>query len=559
MDFKLTWSIFRKIETMSMNLNKIHLLCFLLISPFFAGAQTTPPAKPKLVIGIVVDQMSYEFLYRYDDVYGAGGFKKLLKEGYSCENTHYSYIPTYTGPGHASIYTGSVPAVNGIVSNDWFDRSTGSYMYVTSDPTVTGVGTPATLASQSPRNMLTTTIGDMLKLSNLQQSKVIGVALKDRGAILPAGHSANAAYWYDGSVNSWVTSTFYMQVLPQWLQTYNATNPAEKYLNKNWNLFLPQTSYRNATADSVSWENVNIGEPGSQFPHYLNYTGNSELIKGTPFGNSITKEFAEEVIKNEHLGKGAVTDFLCLSFSSTDYVGHYYGPHSVEVEDTYLRLDNELAEFITFLDATVGKGNYLLFLTADHGVSPVPQYLQSLKIPSGTKTEIQMTADMEKYLDETLGNKNWIITYTNQQVYLNYNALDSAKLSKEEIFETLKKFVMQMDGVANMFLIDEIADAAYPEPFKEKMINGIYPKRSGDIQILYEPYWYDAFRSTGTTHGSHYPYDTHAPLVWYGWKIKPGLDYDEVSITDIAPTLAAILKISEPNGCVGKVIGGVVR
>jgi predicted AlkP superfamily pyrophosphatase or phosphodiesterase len=521
-----------------------------LISVFVGQAQTALiPPKPKLVVGIVVDQMAYEFLYRYQDAYGAGGFKKLLKGGYSCENTNYSYIPTYTGPGHASIYTGSVPAINGIVSNDWYDKSINQFMYVTSDSSVRGVGTISPLSNQSPRNMLTTTIGDMLKLSDQQHSKVIGLALKDRGAILPAGHSAN----------SWVTSTFYMDSLPKWVQDFNATKPAEKYLNQNWNLYLPKESYRNATADSVSWEAVNIGEPGSQFPHYLNFTGNSEIIKGTPFGNSITKEFAEAIIKNEKMGKGNYTDFLCLSFSSTDYVGHGYGPHSMETEDTYLRLDNDLSEFISYLDANIGKDNYLLFLTADHGVSPVPQYLQSLKIPAGTKTELQMTADMEAYLDKELGNQNWIITYTNQQVYLNEALLDSMKMEKEEIFGHLKKYVLQMDGIANIFLIDDISNFSYPAELKEKMINGIYPKRSGDIQIVYEPYWFDAYRPTGTTHGSHYAYDTHVPLVWYGWKIKPGVNYSEVFVTDIAPTLAAFLKISEPNGCVGNVIEGLMK
>lgn len=553
-------TIFRKKASM-INPAKKNIFVLLFIFSFLHGqAQTTAvPSKPKLIVGIVVDQMAYEFLYRYQDVYGANGFKKLLKEGYSCENTHYNYIPTYTGPGHASIYTGSVPAINGIVSNDWYDRKMNKFMYVTSDSTVHGVGTPSALSNQSPRNLLSTSICDMLKLSNLQHSKVIGIALKDRGAILPAGHSANAAYWYDGSVNSWVTSSFYMDSLPKWVQDYNATKPAEKYLNQNWNLYLPKESYRFATADSVSWENVNIGEPGSQFPHYLNFTGNSEIIKGTPFGNSITREFAEAILKNEKMGKGNYTDFLCVSFSSTDYVGHGYGPHSVEMEDTYLRLDNDIAGFIAFLDATYGKENYLMFLTADHGVSPVPQYLQSLKIPSGTKTELQMTAEMEAYLDAQLGNKNWIITYTNQQVYLNEALLDSMHMEKEEVFLILHDYVLKMDGVADIFLIDDINDFSYPAGLKEKMINGIYPKRSGDIQIIYEPYWFDAYRPTGTTHGSHYAYDTHVPLIWYGWKIKPGVNYSEIFVTDIAPTLAALLKISEPNGCVGNVIEGIMK
>jgi len=518
----------------------------------------TIPAQPKLVVGIVVDQMSYEFLYRYADVYTENGFKRLLREGYSCENTHYSYIPTYTGPGHASIYTGSVPAINGVVSNDWYSEVLGRNVYVTEDLSVKPVGA-ITGNQMSPKNMVTTTITDMLKMSNQQASKVIGVALKDRGAILPAGHTANAAYWYDGSANAWVTSDFYMATLPAWVNALNAEKQAEKMMNKNWNLLLPAETYKNATADSVSWETVYIGEESPKFPHYLPYNGNSEKIKGTPFGNTLTANFAKAAIANEELGKDAITDFLCVSFSSTDYVGHAYGPHSMEIMDTYLRLDRDIADLLTYLDTKIGKGNFMIFLTADHGVSPTPEYMESLKIPAGTTTETAMTAAMTEIMRNNLGEGEWIKAYANQQIYINDSLLIAQKKTKKEIFDMLYEPLLRMEGVAYVLQIDALAGSTINENIKELVINGIYPKRCGDIQILYEPYWFEAYRTSGTTHGSHFSYDTHVPLVFYGWKIPHGALYRNVKVTDIAPTIAAMLKISEPNGCIGSVISEVIK
>lgn len=530
-----------------------YILALLCVSQFAVQAQT-PPQQPKLIVGVVVDQMAYEFLYRYMPLYKDQGFKRLVKEGYSCENTHFNYIPTYTGPGHASVYTGSVPALNGIVSNDWYNERSGASVYVTDDSSVTMVGGNGIGSKMSPKNMVSTTITDMLQMSNQSASKVVGIALKDRGAILPAGHMADAAYWYDGASNAWVTSSYYMTSTPSWVQQFNQEERAQKMMNRNWELLLPASVYAASTADSVPWETVYVNEPNSAFPHYMNFNGSSESIKGTPFGNTLTAQFAMAAIKNEQLGADAITDFLCVSFSSTDYVGHAYGPHSMEVEDTYLRLDKDLGELISYLDTQVGRENYVLFLTADHGVSPTPQYMQTLGVPAGTTTEQIMLERMQSALRSAWGDKVWIRAYTNQQIYLNDALLQASGKTIDDAYQVLYQPLMDMPGVSYVLQINELATSTLNASVKELVINGIYPQRSGDIQILYEPYWFEAYRPSGTTHGSHFSYDTHVPLLFFGWKIKPGTLHRNVYITDIAPTLADILRISEPNACIGNVI-----
>ena len=548
-------------------MKKISCLAIFSILLFSAFAQTAnkknsePPATPKLVVGIVVDQMAYEFLYKYSDVYSDNGFKRLLRNGFSCEETHYNYIPTYTGPGHTCIYTGSVPAVTGIISNDWYDRNTKSYIYCSSDKSVQGVGTSAASVAgmMSPRNMLVTSICDQLKLSDNQLSKVIGIALKDRGAIFPAGHTANAAYWYDGFSNAWVTSTYYMSDLPQYIKDFNAKNYAAQYLKGGWNLLLPADKYWNATADNVPWEGDFLGNPVKPFPHLYPDTARfTETIKGTPFGNSFTVDFAKTVITNEHLGKGNYTDFVTISFSSTDYVGHNYGPNSLETEDTYIRFDRDLAGLIDFLDQQIGENNYLLFLTADHGVAPAEGYADTLKIPSGFLLSGLLDAKLDSAIGEKFGNGNWVESFSNQQVYLNDSMMHANRRTKEECFAVIRDYLLTINGVSNVFMISDQSDAPIPDVFKSMFNNSIYPKRSGDIQVLYDPFWLED-RPKGTTHGTHYAYDTHVPLLFYGWQVPHGKTYADIHPTDIAPTIAAMLHITEPNGCVGKAIEEVLK
>jgi predicted AlkP superfamily pyrophosphatase or phosphodiesterase len=510
--------------------------------------------RPKLIVGIVVDQMAYDFLYRYMENYSDDGFKKLLNKGFSCENANFNYIPTYTGPGHTSVYTGSVPAVHGIVSNDWYDKNANVSVYCSHDNTVNTIGSTSTAGQMSPRNMLVTTICDELKLFHNMHSKVVGIALKDRGAILPAGHLADAAYWYDGYSNAWVTSSYYMQQLPAWVVAFNNQNKAAAYLSQPWDLLLQADAYKNSTADNVAWEGKASGESAPVFPHVFTNITNTEAIKATPYGNSFTADFAIAALKNEALGKDAYTDFLAVSFSSTDYVGHRYGNYALEMEDTYIRLDRTLASFIKTLDTEVGDGNYVLFLTADHGVATAPLYAKHLNIPAGYFFENNFKQKMDSVVHAALGREHWIKAYTNQNIYLNDSLLTAKNKTSQDILRILQPWLLNQEGVANVFLVSAITQAPVPEKIKQLFINGMYQKRNGDIFIQYEPNWMDMYGETGTTHGSHYSYDTHVPLLWYGWGIKQGYTNRYIPITDIAPTIAAMLHIRQPNGCIGDVI-----
>lgn len=532
---------------------------------FTAVAQTTKPApkatKPKLIVGIVIDQMRYDYIYRFWDKFGTDGFKKLVNEGFFCKNTNFNYVPTYTGPGHAAVYTGTTPAVNGIIANDWFDKNTQKYMYCAEDNKVTGLGTTAKEGKRSPVNLLTTTITDELRISSNMKSKVIGIALKDRSAILPAGHVANAAYWFDGSNGCFISSTYYMAELPKWVQEFNKKELPKFYLSQPWNTLLPIEKYTESLPDDNKYETLAKGELKPVFPHDLPNlypkNGGYGMIRNTPFGNSLTKDFAIETMKQENLGKSTATDFLAISFSSPDYIGHSYGPNSIEQEDDYLRLDKDLAELIKAIELQVGKGNALIFLTADHAAPEVPAYLVDLKIPAGYVNEDKMTDSLKKYLTKTYGD-SLVLSYSNQQVFLNHRVIEAKKLYLPQVQEDVAAFMMKYKDVSEVITATTMNNTQYTEGVRYLMQKGYNAKRSGDVLINYSPGYVD-FMPTGTTHGSPYSYDTHVPLLFYGWNIKQGSSTEQVYITDIAPTLAMLLNIQFPNGTTGKPISFIVK
>jgi predicted AlkP superfamily pyrophosphatase or phosphodiesterase len=508
-------------------------------------------ARPKLVIGLVVDQMRWDYLYRYYNRYTNGGFKRLINEGFSVENTFIPYTPTYTACGHTCIYTGSVPAVHGIIGNDWYDPETKKNMYCTEDSSVSTVGsTPSSEGNMSPKNMLTTTITDELRLATNFRGKVIGVSLKDRGSILPAGHAANAAYWYQGSTGNWITSTYYMKEVPTWIADYNKLKLANKFYAKNWETLYPMNTYVNSTADDKAYEGKT-----STFPHQLtqNIDKNFDAIRSTPYGNTITLDLAKLAILSEDLGQDNITDFLAVSCSSTDYVGHAYGPNSVEAEDTYLRLDKDFEEFFNYLDKKVGKGNYTVFLTADHGAAHVPGFMQENKLPSGVVSDRDIANKLNTYLNDKFKVNNVVLKSMNNQIIFDHDKTDKGDVSFDVIKSASVEFLKRLDGFQNAVDIAKISQSTLQEIQKKMITNGYNARRSGDIYYVLQPNWFNG-GSTGTTHGNWNPYDSHIPLVFMGWGIKAGATNKMHYMTDIAPTLAALLHIQTPNGTVGEPI-----
>lgn len=530
--------------------------------------QNTAPAQPKLIVGIVVDQMRYDFLYRYQSKYVPGGFKRLLSEGFSCENTYYNYVPTYTAPGHAAIYSGTTPAVNGIIANEWWDPEWHEHRYVTTDKRYKTVGSPTVKVGQhSPSVLLSTTISDELRLSNNFRSKVAGVCLKDRASILPAGHIPNACYWFDDATGNWITSTYYPDSLglPQWVQDFNARKLPEQYLSKPW--AIDSTLRYDESFDN--WNRYSKGKYGN-FPGDLPYnipelrkTRGLGVIRFLPAGNTLTTDFAIETIEKMGLGADEITDMLCLSYSSTDYCAHQFGIHGEETEDVYLKLDRDLARLLDFLDKKFGKNNVLVFLTADHGGAETPVHLNDLRIPAGVVEESKLEKELENVLAAQLGTPgDFIHEVSNQQIWLNWEALNDLDLDPEEVAHTIIEYLRSMKGIYDAFTRDEVMTYPLEFPFAAETRRGIHPRRSGDILFQLDPAWHSddvGFKLGGTTHGSPYAYDRHVPLLWHGWKVPQGVSHAPVNITDIAPTLAAMLRIMEPNGTTGKVIEALLR
>lgn len=528
------------------------LKSILILFTLFITSTNYAQSKPKLIVGIVVDQMRYDFLFKYEKKYGNGGFKRLIKEGFQCRNNHFNYVPTYTGPGHASVYTGTVPAIHGIIANNWYVRDGDKMIYCAEDNTVQTVGTEGKAGFMSPRNMLTTSICDQLRIAQNFKSKTIGIALKDRGAILPAGHTANAAYWFDGKSGNWISSTYYFNQLPKWVQDFNNEKWPQKYIANDWKTLLPIASYTESTSDTNTWEDQLKGESFPVFPHILKKE-NTESIRTSPFGNSLTKDFAKAAILADSLGKGNTTDFLAVSFSSTDYVGHAFGPNSIEVEDTYIRLDKDLEEFLLFLDKEIGINQYTVFLTADHGVADVPGFAKNNKLPGDILDIDDLDKSMDSALSKSFGAGKWILNHDNDQIFLNKPLLKEKNIELQKAISIVEEVLKDHSGIQFVVNLTQLDRAAIPSLLKERIINGYNQKRSGEIQYITEAGWI-AHGKRGTTHGSAWNYDTHVPLLFFGHGIKKGQTLERTSISDIAPTIANLLNIIAPSGSIGQII-----
>ena len=510
--------------------------------------------RPKLVVGIVVDQMKMDYLYRFSNDFSADGFKRLMNDGYVFHNMQYNYMPTFTGPGHAAIYTGTTPSTNGIVGNEWFSRKLGKEVYCTDDANANTlvVGTEKE-GKMSPKNLLSTTITDELKLATNFKGKVIGMSLKDRGAILPAGHFADWAFWY-AKTGEFISSDFYGKKIPDWVTEFNNEKHYMPYINKGWELLKPADSYNESLADDNPYEGkLNGAKP--IFPYNLKemYEKNdASIIRSTPFGNDLLEEFAKKAIEKEELGKDDITDFLTVSFSSTDYVGHNLGPRSMELQDTYLRLDLTIADFLNYLDKKVGKGNYLVFLTADHAGAENAKFLNDNKYNVTNVEPKEIVKALKKFSTDTFG-EDLVLNYSNFNLFFNKELLQKKELKLKKVKQAFKDFLMTQDQVKRVYSEEEILANSGNDYYLNCIAKGYDPTQDGDLVILDKP-GYIEYGPTGTSHGTPYSYDTHVPLVFYGWNIKKGETHDRKEITQIAPTLAQKLKITFPNGTEAKVL-----
>ncbi len=519
-------------------------------------------SSPKLVVGIVVDQMRYDYLTRFYNRFGEDGFKRMIKEGYNCKNNHFNYVPTYTAPGHASIYTGTTPKNHGIISNYWYDKFSKKEIYCASDSTVTPVGSISESQKMSPRRLKTTTITDQNRIHTQLRGKTIGVAIKDRGAILPAGHTANGAYWFEGKdKGKWITSSYYRDELPLWVQKFNDSKHVLSYL-KEWNTLYDIDTYIESGVDKNLFEGGFKGKETATFPYDLlalkDHNNGYDILKSTPYGNSLTADFAIAAISGEQLGKDDITDFLALSFSSTDYVGHNFGVNSKEIEDTYLRLDKDLARLFKFIDTTIGKGNYTVFLTSDHGAVHVPSYLTSIKVPSGYFDMDSFSGKVNSFAKEIFQVEGIIENMSNNQIFFDYTVLSKNSLNSENVQNTIAHFMLQENQIDKVFTRNQLETGTYTSGVATLVQNGFNQKKSGDIVFVLDPATI-SYSPTGSTHGSSLSYDTHAPLLFWGNGIKKGSTTKKTYITDIAPTISALLGIEFPNGTTGNVLSFVIE
>lgn len=537
------------------------LICFLSLQILFAQK------KPKLVVGLVVDQMRYDYLTRFNHHFGNNGFNKLIQHGTLFENAHYNYAPTYTAVGHASIYTGTTPKNHGIIGNDWYDKKNNKHIYCVDDINFTIVGNPNSTTGKSPKNLVASTISDQLKISQNFKGKSIGIALKDRSAILPVGHAANAAYWFDGGDNgNWISSNYYMDQLPAWVDLYNTKNKKalNTYLLKPWITENNIKTYDNTLDDHNKYEGTFKDEESSAFPHNINTlketNGQFDILKSTPYGNSITLDFAKAVIDNEKLGKDSDnSDFLAVSLSSTDYIGHQYGAMSKEVEDTYIRLNKDLDNFINYLDGKVGKNNYVLFLTADHAVADIPNYLNDHKINGGYFSKKDFLERLNQFCLMHYKTINLIKDYANEQIYLNHDEIDLLNLKIEEVEQTLVDYLVSYKQIHQVVGAHTLQKNEFNKAPLSLIQEGYNQKLSGDILLILEPNIIsDQHLKFGTTHGSIYNYDTHVPVIFYGANIAENKKVKtKINITNIAPTVCNLLQITNPNMCTSEILTDV--
>lgn len=544
-----------------MKLKFILILLFSLVILFDISGQKRkmiPPEKPKLIITIVVEQMRFDALNRYWNRFDENGFKRLLNQGTFCKNAHYNYLFTQSSTGYATIATGTYPSFHGIVADQWYDRVKEENIYCVEDLKAVPTNYISDAGSKSPRQMLTTTFADELKLYNADKSKSIGISLKDYAAIFPAGHKADAAYWFDLRNGNWLSSNFYMDSLPDWVVEFNNKKHADLYLERIWETKYPIDTYTYSDVDRYA-EGL---YDQFQFPYELAKLRKKEngyyLLNRTPHGNTLTKDFAISAILNEELGRDEHTDFLNISFTASSEIYKLFGPASVELEDIYLRIDEEIAHILNFIDDSFSKEEVLVILTSDHGSVRVPEFLKDNKIPAGYFNHKKAVYLLNSYLNLTYGRGEWVKLYHKQQVYLNHILIEDSELNLADFQQTVADFLIQFAGVANTVTASTMQSTQFSDGIFSKMQHSFNQNRSGDVLINLEPGWIEE-KSVIESENSAYSYDTHVPLIFYGWKIGRKTINRKIDIIDIAPTISYFLETSQPNGCIGEVIYEIVE
>lgn len=530
---------------------KRFLLLLLVFGWFQSQAQ-----KPKLVVGIVVDQMRSDYLDRFQNLYGEDGFERLRNEGAEFRYAHFNYTPTYTGPGHASVYTGTPPFHNGIIGNNWYDPYLGKQVYCVQDEEQTTIGAANASGQCSPHRMRSGSLGDAMELHTYDGSKVYGISIKDRGAILPAGHSADGAYWYDSETGQFVSSSYYMNSLPEWLLGFNKRDRAVQLMKDNWTLLTNAEEYKSLSPDEGPGERDPFLEGDFSFPHdFSNLDDNQKrsAIRYSPCGNTLLTELALELLKKEELGKDEVPDLLAISYSSPDYIGHLYGPNSWEIADNYARLDREIAQLLKALDKQVGKGNYTVFLTADHGVKPNGAVLMELNIPAGSMPTDDVAKELKKYCQEEFGDSTVINTLFDNHIYLNRDKITGIEKEYSIVLNELRFHILEtFPNILQVYTKEDLRGFSGVRSMEHLVMNGMNPLRTGDLVFELYPNYITGEHEVGTTHGSSFDYDTHVPLLFFGNGVPKKKSVEEVYVIDIAPTISNILGMMEPDGCIGR-------
>ena len=534
-------------------------------SALFPQGAYIPPDRPKLVIGIVVEQLRYDQLEKFRDRFGENGIRRMLNEGTYFKNAGYNYMLTQSAPAHATISTGAEPSVHGITSDSWYMPLKNEMVYCTQDSKIDPVGGSYEAGLHSPVNLLSSTFSDELNMSSKGKSKVFSIGLRESSAILSAGHYASGVYWYDNVSGTWMSSTWYADSLPGWLNDFNALKLSESYLNNPWIPLKPADQYADCLPDSNKFE---AGFSGiAYFPYdlkkmtskgLLNVKRDYSILRETPFGNTFTKDLAIRLIKEERLGKDDNTDFLAISFAATDNIGHRFGPSSMESADALLRLDQDIAELLTFLNDSIGKRNVLVYFTSAHGVSEIPSVLEQNRIPTGYFIQTQAIQLLKSYLNAVYGQGDWVKGYFEKQVFLNRILIEDAKIPLEEIQKKVARFLVQFSGVASAYPYSAFEANDFSNGHLRRIVNSFSSQRSGDVIITLNPGWVERSDYV-TNHNSPYEYDSHVPLLWYGWAVNRATVTRKVNITDIAATLSSLCKVPYPNACSGEPLNELMR